>query len=340
MIREAFNFTIIYGNLEFIRLPRRLHDAISFDLSQHVTFGRYWSPSLVSLLPIPFIFGPVGGGESAPKAFFADFGFRGTLYEYARDVARFLGECDPLVKTTIRRANLILAPTTETRARLQHLGASRIKPFLGQTGISDQELDAVKGAPCNLAVDRFCFISISRLLHWKGIHLGIRAFARANVEDSEYWIVGEGPEREKLQVLAEQLNVSSRVRFWGELSREITLSKIAESHVLVHLSLHDFSPTVCLEAMAASRPVICLDIGGPSVQITNETGLRIAALTPKQVVRDVAGAMGLLAHARAMCRDMGEAGRKRVVSEFSWSKKAEILDSFYREVIRNAEGVT
>jgi hypothetical protein len=41
---------------------RRLHSVVGFDLAHHYTFGRYWSPSFLSLLPIPFIWGPVGGG--------------------------------------------------------------------------------------------------------------------------------------------------------------------------------------------------------------------------------------------------------------------------------------
>ncbi|MFM6845653.1 MAG: glycosyltransferase family 4 protein, partial [Dolichospermum sp.] len=45
---------------------------------------------------------------------------------------------------------------------------------------------------------------------------------------------------------------------------------------------------VCMEAMAAGRPVICLDLGGPAVQVTEETGFKIAADEPYQVVRDLA----------------------------------------------------
>ena len=48
-------------------VARRLHRNGQFDLTHHLTFGKYWSPSFLSLLPIPFIWGPVGGGESAPR---------------------------------------------------------------------------------------------------------------------------------------------------------------------------------------------------------------------------------------------------------------------------------
>jgi len=47
----------------------RLHCEIGFDLMHHVTFGKVLSSSFLSLLPVPSSRGPVGGGESAPKAF-------------------------------------------------------------------------------------------------------------------------------------------------------------------------------------------------------------------------------------------------------------------------------
>jgi hypothetical protein len=47
-------------------VARRLHAQIGFDVIHHVTFVKYSSPSFLSLLPVPFVWGPVGGGESAP----------------------------------------------------------------------------------------------------------------------------------------------------------------------------------------------------------------------------------------------------------------------------------
>ena len=73
------------------RVARRLHREVGFDLAHHVTFVKYWAPSLVSRLPVPFVWGPVGGGESAPKAFWDDFGPEGRRYERLRELARWLG---------------------------------------------------------------------------------------------------------------------------------------------------------------------------------------------------------------------------------------------------------
>ncbi|WP_447971653.1 glycosyltransferase family 4 protein [Nitrospira sp. M1] len=315
-------------------VARRLHRHVLFDVAHHLTLGRYWTPSLLFRLPIPFIFGPVGGGESAPSAFFSSFGLRGFIYEYVRTAVRFFGECDPLVQATIRNAKVILSPTVETRTRLKALGAKRIVFFPGQTGMNHHEIDSLLRTESESGNVDLRFISIARLLSWKGIHLGIQAFAAANIDGAEYWILGEGPERVRLQKLSENLNISHRVHFLGNLGRVETFKELLASHVFIHLSLHDFSPTVCLEAMAAQCPVICLDIGGPSMQVSEKAGVKLPASTPAQVINDATTAMKFMARNQNARQQMGQAGRERVISEYSWDRKAKLLDGLYQQVIQ------
>lgn len=311
------------------RIAHRLHKRVDFDLAHHVTFVKYWAPSLLHLLPVPFIFGPVGGGESAPRPFLQDFSLRGRLFEHARDCARYLGERDPLVRMTVRRSRLAIATTIDTARRLDHLGAKRIEilpqvAFDSDNGELENQRTVAPDSPNPL-------ISIGNLLHWKGFHLALRAFADASLGDTEYWIIGDGPERERLQALARSLGVSEKCTFWGRLSHHETLDKLSQAQFLVHPSLHDSGGFVCLEAMAAGKPVICLDLGGPAMQVTPETGFKIDANTPNQVVDDLASAMRILISNRKLREEMAEAGRQRSREEFSWQRKAEILAEFYDE---------
>ena len=81
-------------------LAKALHKEINFNLTHHVTYVKHWGPSFVSLLPIPFVWGPVGGGESAPGSFWRDFSVQGQRYELLRNAVRWMGEQDPFVKLT------------------------------------------------------------------------------------------------------------------------------------------------------------------------------------------------------------------------------------------------
>src|SRR5918998_4355579 len=110
-------------------VARKLHREIGFDLAHHVTAGRYWAPSFLALLPVAFLWGPAGGGESAPRAFWKGFGLRGIVEETLRHLIRWLGEHDPLVRLTARRSALALAATDETAARMRKLGARRVRVF-------------------------------------------------------------------------------------------------------------------------------------------------------------------------------------------------------------------
>jgi glycosyltransferase involved in cell wall biosynthesis len=175
---------------------------------------------------------------------------------------------------------------------------------------------------------------IGRLLHWKGFHLGLLAFAAANLADAEYWLLGEGAEQKNLQLLVEQLGIAKQVKFWGRLSREDTLSKLKECHVLVHPSLHDSGGLVCMEAMATSRPVICLDLGGPASQVTEETGFKIAAIDRDQTIGDIAEAMINLAKDSELRQRMGEAGRQLVREKHSWLSRGQQLAKLYEEIAK------
>ena len=314
-------------------VAKQLHKKVGFDLVHHLTFGNYWMPSFLPLLPVPFIWGPVGGGESAPNDFYKTFSFRGRLYEHARNLARWLGEHDPFVRMTARKAAFALVKAQETAERLMKLGVAGVG-LISEVALSSDEIQKLFTLPVHTG-NPFRLLSLGRLLHWKGFHLGLEAFARFVQEfpQSEYWLIGDGPERKNLEHLAQRLGIADKVRFFGALPRVEVLRKLAEVDVLIHPSLHDSGGWVCVEAMAAGRPVICLDLGGPALQVTEETGFKIPANSPKQVVRDIANAMLMLAENPELRRKMGEAGRKLVRDKFLWDKKREFINKLY-QVIR------
>ena len=113
---ERYGVQIYYyiWQLGIYPLAKSVHRKVGFSLAHHITFVRYWTPSLLALLPIPFLWGPVGGGESAPKTFRKNFSAEGQRYERLRDLARRLGEHDPLVRLTARKCKMALVTTRET----------------------------------------------------------------------------------------------------------------------------------------------------------------------------------------------------------------------------------
>jgi glycosyltransferase involved in cell wall biosynthesis len=319
-------------------LVENLHREVRLDLMQHVTFVKYWAPTGLAYVSAPFIWGPVGGGETAPRAFRTDLSWRGRAYEFIRHSARRRAERTPAVRRAAQHAALALAVTEETRTRLLAIGTRRVELFsaMGLDRASYEVLSGIAGAPAA----PLRFVSMGRLLHWKGFHLGLKAFAAAAVPRSEYWIIGDGPERAKLSELVRRLDMAGRVRFCGALPRADALQALAACHVMIHPSLHESGGWVCVEAMALGKPVICLDLGGPAELVTDVTGVKVPAHNPQQAISDLARAMTVLGMNPDLRHTMGEAGRTRIRDEYVWEHKADRLETFYASVLNRTAAVT
>jgi glycosyltransferase involved in cell wall biosynthesis len=203
---------------------------------------------------------------------------------------------------------------------------------LGESALADDEFERLSSYPIRRNVP-VRFLSAGRLLHWKAFDLALLALAEIDVSEWEYWIVGNGPERERLEKSASELGISGSVRFWGEVPRSTVLELLGQCDVLVHPSLHDSGGWVCVEAMAAGRPVICLDLGGPAVQVSPEAGAKIPAHSRKQAVQGIARAMSDLARDPDLRERMGRAGRRRVEQYYRWTSKAEQMFDHYGSLL-------
>lgn len=312
---------------------RGLHRQFNFDTAQHVTFVRYCAESCVEALGIPYILGPVGGAETTPKCLSGTHSFGGGLIEHLRRAGRWLGEHSPRVLRTLRKAGYVLAVTPQTYERCVALGANpertQVYPAIG---ISEQEFGILAKNPS--VASSVCFFGSGRLINWKRYDLAIRAFAKAAVPGARLLFIGGGPEENRLMTLASDLGIAGQVEFTGFLPREQALAQLARGHVLIHPSVHDSGGCVCLESMAAGRPVICLDWAGPGVLVSTEAGIKVPVGDDNEIVDGIAAAMRRLADAETR-EVMGYAGKRLVKNKYLWSSKA----AFYSELHLNAVGM-
>lgn len=311
---------------------RELHQQVKFDLVHHVTYGRYWSPSGLRELNLPFIWGPVGAAETPPRDFVRELPLKYRLAEAARDGARNFCEHTAALRDTARAATIAIGVTRESCDALKRLGARRIEQ-MPQIALTDADLAQFAALP-DPPPGPLRAICVGRHVHWKGFYLAIRAFAqfaRKNA-DAELWIVNDGPFRAELERTAAQTGVAARVKFFGTLPKYAdVLAKLGQSHVLLHPALHEAFGNVCAEAMAAGRPVGCLDIGGPASQVTPETGFAAPATHPAEAVAALAGFLERLDDDRALLARMSAAARERARTHFSMQVVNDRMRRFYAE---------
>jgi glycosyltransferase involved in cell wall biosynthesis len=276
------------------RVARRLALATRFDLVHHITFAVFRQPSLMGRLGVPFVLGPIGGGESTAPSLLATYPLRGRLIDSARSLTNLVAARDPLVRQSFSQAAVILCKTTETLAYIPP--ASRPKCLMMQDVGTENELiaDAPSSTP---PTPKFLFVG--RLLYWKGIHLALQALARlhAHCPNATLTIVGKGPDRTWLRQMADRLGVAHAVDFRGWVPREQVLQLYREHTAFLFPSLHDSGGTVVMEALSLGLPVICLDTGGPGAMLPPSCGFKVpvAGRSPAEVVSDLAAAMQQLA---------------------------------------------
>jgi glycosyltransferase involved in cell wall biosynthesis len=341
-LSERSATTAIYYHLwqeSLRRTVRGLHDKVKFDLVHHVTYGRYWSPSGLRELGLPFIWGPVGAAETPPREFVAELPLKYRLIEAARDGARNFCESSRALHETARAATIAIGVTRESCEALKRLGARRVEQ-MPQIALTEADLAQFAALP-DPPPGPLRAICIGRHVHWKGFYLAIRAFAQfaKNSPEAELWIVNDGPFRGELEKTAAQTGVASRVKFLGTLPKYAdVLAKLGQSHVLLHPALHEAYGNVCSEAMAAGRPVGCLDIGGPASQITPETGFAAPATNPTEAVTALADFLGRLDKDRALLARMSAAARLRARQHFSMSQMYARMRQFYAEAVAQTQG--
>ncbi len=307
---------------------KRAHLREKFDLAHHVTFGKYWVPSMLPRLGIPFVWGTVGGGESMPRAFLSGLSRKERTFETVRSLARWFGEHNPAVRKTAQKSSITLASTEETAARLRRIGCKHVS-VVPQCALTDEQfvqLSSLSSPP----LGKLRFLSMGRPLHWKGFYLGLQAFAEAQLPNAEYWIIANGFGKDRLEKLAQEIGIGEQIRFFESLpSLDAVYDVLSQCHVLVHPALHEAFGNVVLEAMAAGRPAITLDIGGPALQCVEGSGFRASSVSPEIAVRELSQAMRAFAQDESLVLKMGRVARSSVCKNMTWKTRLEEIECAY-----------
>jgi glycosyltransferase involved in cell wall biosynthesis len=141
-------------------------------------------------------------------------------------------------------------------------------------------------------------------------------------------VVGDGPERARLQELVDRLSLNGKIRLLGSRSDVPDIIRAADVFALPSFS-EGMSVTL-LESMAAELPVVATRVGGnDEVVVDGQTGF----LIPNDHASEMARRLLQLLGDEKLRRRMGLAGRKRAVDFFSTEGMVSAFSSLYQDVI-------
>ena len=124
--RVGFEFRYYYWQIAAYLKARALHRRVRFDLAHHVTVCRYWMPSFLCCSTSRSSGARSAEGNRRRSRSGLDWGSAAPV-EVVREVARFIGEHDPVCRRLARRAALGVATTGETANRMTRLNVARLE---------------------------------------------------------------------------------------------------------------------------------------------------------------------------------------------------------------------
>jgi glycosyltransferase involved in cell wall biosynthesis len=160
----------------------------------------------------------------------------------------------------------------------------------------------------------------------KGIRdiLSVLSIVSGTLPEVRLWIVGSGPEENLMKELCRRMGLSHCVDFLGNIGDEELVTRLNEADIFVFPSLQEGFGLALVEAMACGRPIVAYRYR-TSVEIVGDGGI----LIPERDVASFAGAVIELTDNPAEARKLGEIGRKRASSLYSWPRTAREFASMY-----------
>jgi glycosyltransferase involved in cell wall biosynthesis len=313
-------------------VARRLHRRVRFDLFHHLTYENDWMASIIgALLPIPYVRGPCGGDHRIPKPFLKGFGLGSRLAEFRRSFGQWAFRHDPFFALSQQRARVILACNREAVEGVAARWRHKVQ-MLSVNGIAACELTPPEPQARN---EKFAVLSAGRLVPLKGFDLALRAFAifAATHPEADLTIVGNGPEGNRLESLIRELGLEKQARIVSWMARECLLATMRSCDVFLFASLRDGGGLVVVEAMAAGKPVVCFDLGGPGLHVNGECGFKVPAREPEQGVLDMATVLEKLAGDRNLCTQMGQAAFERARQVYDWNHVTDRIVEAYERTL-------
>ena len=167
----------------------------------------------------------------------------------------------------------------------------------------------------------------------KGVLLipDVLADLRARGIATEMWVVGEGPDENRLRTRFESLGLADVVRWFGATRQENVLSILASIEVLLMPSFYEGISITLLEAMAQGAVPIVSPVSGMTDAIVDgQTGIILASRS----ATEMADAGAVLARDRARLQAMSRATRQRAVAEYAQDVHRDRLVTFIDGLLR------
>ena len=263
------------------RKAGQLHTDRPFDAAHHATYSVYWLPSPGRKLDTPLVWGPVGGAVTTPFNMWRALGVKGIMSELVDLAAVRLFSLAPSTRRTWRTARVRILQSEET---LRRLGKERESDLL----LNHVMFTEVEREP---KPRQQFMLFLSSFEPRKGVRFALRGLAAAD-SAVRMVVVGDGPEREAVEALIEELDLADRVELRGWLPYPEAMDLLDRAGAVVFAGVREEGGTALAEAMQRGAPVIVFANGGAKTVAEAAADPDRVRLVPPGTRQEIAIAFG------------------------------------------------
>lgn len=307
-----------------------------FDLVHHVTYSTCRVASPLWQLGLPFVFGPIGGGEEIPWVAVGSMSRGQRLHEVVRLVANKMMNFSCRLRRTVRNSSALIASNQATSQTLRRLGADPGKiVILPVVFFTEETIAQITSRPkaYGHAQNHLTIFSSGMLEGRKGLAIALHAVrvAADSGLNVSFTIPSRGPEFSYLRSLTYRLGISDMVHFPESLPRGQYWEQLLSADIYMAPSLRDNCPATLLEAMLCRCVPIVANCNGPGEIVSHETGELIEPAKPQGMAAEIARKLLELAHDRAEMARKAEAASRHVATAFTEAHYLQTIDAVYRK---------
>lgn len=324
------------------KVAKKLVKAEHFDLVHHITYVTCVLPTYMHKLGLPFLYGPVSGGENIPSIIGYPMNAKNRLVEGIRKASQLFFRATFNFAKTMERATLILVTTEETREFIPYQHHDKVRTFQA-IGLRK---DMFYPEPVKKENEVTHFLMAGRMLYWKGYELGISAFVQALKDgcQADLTVLGDTENNVNYETYRDKLKamcgsyLGEKIKFVSAIEHSQMKQFYDSFDVLLNCSLRDSGCFVVMEAMSRALPIITVNTGGPKVNTTIESSVKIEPAPFAVMVNNMTQAIKTLASDQELRTKMGKAAREYSFKTFTLEARTEQMNQFYKEVLEQGKG--
>lgn len=296
-----------------------------FDVVHRIT---PMSPTLPSPMakwsPVPFLLGPINGGLPWPKHFTTELSREREWLSYFRNAYKLM----PYYRSTYACSTGILAAFEHTITDLPAAVKSKTINF-PEVGI-DPDLFTL---PIRSNRRQMTILFVGRLVPYKLPEVVVRAFAASKIlRQHRLLIVGEGPERPRLERIVEEHNLVGCVELTGQKAQAEVGELMSQAEILAFPSIRELGAGVVVEAMACGMACVVVDYGGPAMLVQPDRGIKIPIGNFDHLVRRFTEELEQLVTDPDRVAHIGASAHDHAITHYSWDVKAQKMVEIYNWV--------